>query len=366
MAKKETLLQQAEKQLKEIIISVNTNIENLGIASGKMFEALTEIQCSFDLIRGVPSETALKFEEIKKLSFSWKLQADRIEKEYNEFLAKNAMAGAAGGALGVGVAALGPTIAMGVATTFGVASTGTAISALGGAAATNAALAWLGGGALAAGGGGMATGNALLALAGPVGWAIGIASFATCGILFFIGRSRQKRLEEIFTLVTKREIKTYKLAETEIKEKFNTIINETSQLADANQEIKSFGVDYKAMSEDQQYKLGVYVNLMFYAVQNLIRPIKALVPKFTDYDIIALSRFETQLSALKAHQSKMVISLANFIHSVELSEKDIDILYKSLKKNDVFLESSGFKKEEFEKRFVSLASALFEYKYPRG
>ena len=39
---------------------------------------------------------------------------------------------------------------MGVATTFGVASTGTAISALSGAAATNAALAWLGGGALAA------------------------------------------------------------------------------------------------------------------------------------------------------------------------------------------------------------------------
>ena len=63
-------------------------------------------------------------------------------------------------------------MAMGVATTFGVASTGAAISALSGAAATNAALAWLGGGALAAGGGGMAAGEAFLALAGPVGWAI--------------------------------------------------------------------------------------------------------------------------------------------------------------------------------------------------
>ena len=52
----------------------------------------------------------------------------------------------------------------GIATTFGVASTGTAISTLSGAAATNAALAWLGGGALAAGGGGMAAGEAFLTL----------------------------------------------------------------------------------------------------------------------------------------------------------------------------------------------------------
>ena len=81
--------------------------------------------------------------------------------------------GAAGAAAGLGVAAFGPTAALAIATTFGTASTGTAIGALSGAAATNAALAWLGGGALVAGGGGMAGGNALLALAGPVGWAIG-------------------------------------------------------------------------------------------------------------------------------------------------------------------------------------------------
>lgn len=365
MAKKETPLQQAEKQVKEVIVSVNTNIEYLGMASGKMYEALTGIQRSFDLIRGVPSETALRFEEIKKLSYSWKLQAERIEKEYDEFMSKNAISGAAGGALGVGVAAFGPTVAMGVATTFGVASTGTAISALGGAAATNAALAWLGGGALAAGGGGMAAGQALLALAGPIGWTIGIASLATCGIVFFVGKSRQKRLEEIFTLVSKREIKTYKLVETEIKEKVNTIINETLQLTAANQDIKSFGIDYKSMSEDQQYKLGVYVNLMFSAAQNLIRPIKSLIPKFTDSDLEAFSRFNIQLSTLKVNQSKVVISLANFFHSIELSEKDVNILYKSLKKNDKFLESSGLKRDEFEKRFITLASVIDEYKYPR-
>ncbi|MDQ6962165.1 MAG: hypothetical protein Q9M28_06490 [Mariprofundaceae bacterium] len=56
------------------------------------------------------------------------------------------------------------------------ASTGTAISTLGGAAATNATLAWLGGGSLAAGGGGMALGTAVLSgvAAGPL---IAVAGF---------------------------------------------------------------------------------------------------------------------------------------------------------------------------------------------
>ena len=95
--------------------------------------------------------------------------------------------GGGGAALGVGggvaVAAMGPTVAMSIATTFGTASTGAAIAGLQGAAATNAALAWLGGGALAAGGGGgMAAGNAFLALAGPIGWALGAIGLVGGGL----------------------------------------------------------------------------------------------------------------------------------------------------------------------------------------
>lgn len=85
--------------------------------------------------------------------------------------ARQAAAGA-GLAVGASVAFMAPTAAMWIATTFGTASTGAAISTLSGAAATNAALAWLGGGPLAAGGSGIAAGNALLALAGPIGWSI--------------------------------------------------------------------------------------------------------------------------------------------------------------------------------------------------
>ena len=69
-----------------------------------------------------------------------------------EAQAKGSAAGASLGALGLAVA----TVAMGVATTFGVASAWSRTRRPSGAAATSASLAWIGGGALVAGGGGVA------------------------------------------------------------------------------------------------------------------------------------------------------------------------------------------------------------------
>ncbi|MXW78443.1 MAG: hypothetical protein F4Z57_05550 [Gemmatimonadetes bacterium] len=136
--------------------------------------------------------------------------------------------GAVGGTAGVGVAALGPTAAMAVATTFGTASTGTAISALSGAAATNAALAWLGGGAIAAGGGGMAAGKVLLAFAGPVGWTIG--GLALGGSAIYLN----KRNKEIAEKATQERVKV----EAEVR-----------SLETANREIKGLGQRTKEHSE---------------------------------------------------------------------------------------------------------------------
>ncbi|MGD1911293.1 MAG: hypothetical protein ACFB2X_10665 [Rivularia sp. (in: cyanobacteria)] len=67
-----------------------------------------------------------------------------------------------GGMKAIKLGAAGYGSAMTLASSVGVASTGTAISGLSGAAATNATLAWLGGGSLAAGGGGMALGSIVL------------------------------------------------------------------------------------------------------------------------------------------------------------------------------------------------------------
>lgn len=91
-----------------------------------------------------------------------------LQKKQKALEVQGSLAGA-GALAGLGVAALGPSAAMTIATTFGTASTGTAIASLSGAAAQSAALAWLGGGTLAAGGGGAAGGAMVLAAMGPVG-----------------------------------------------------------------------------------------------------------------------------------------------------------------------------------------------------
>lgn len=90
------------------------------------------------------------------------------------------------GAKSAGAAAAGYGGAVGVATSIGAASTGTAISSLSGAAATNAMLAWFGGGAIAAGGGGMAVGAAVL------GGITILPALAIGG--FFAGREGEKAM----------------------------------------------------------------------------------------------------------------------------------------------------------------------------
>ena len=83
------------------------------------------------------------------------------------------------------------------------ASTGTAISTLGGAVATNATLAWLGGGSLAAGGGGMALGTAVLG---------GIAAGPLIAVAGFVMNSKaEKNLTEAFKYESEIDINIEKM-----------------------------------------------------------------------------------------------------------------------------------------------------------
>jgi len=85
-----------------------------------------------------------------------------------------------GGAKAIAAATAGYGGAMGLATSVGVASTGTLIGSLSGAAAWNATLAWLGGGSIAAGGGGMALGSVILGGI-TIGPAVLIGGFVLAG-----------------------------------------------------------------------------------------------------------------------------------------------------------------------------------------
>ena len=203
-------------------------------------------------------ETDIREINIEKEQFKTAIEYGIEQRKALELSAKSAGAGVAAGAA---VAGMAPTAAMWVATTFGTASTGTAISALSGAAATNAALAWLGGGALAAGGGGMAAGHALLALAGPIGWGVSGTSLAVG--FWFIWRKRHKIQESKKDEIAR--LKNCVEALKEVKGKIDAISIKTASLSQNLTESLSLcsnlrGCDYNVLSDKQKATLGALVN----------------------------------------------------------------------------------------------------------
>ena len=212
--KKEALdnLKQVRKRYDDEYAIVIKNITILHEVKDGCVNLIKQIEAYYSRLANKPKEFDKIISEIKANyeKFESKIKEIEIEAKKGDKIA-GGVAGA-GVATGVGVAAFGPSLAMAVATTFGTASTGTAIASLSGAAATNAALAWLGGGALATGGGGMAAGSAFLALAGPIGWAIGGSAIVGGGL---IANNKNKKIA--------------KKAEEQTKE-INKAINSLSKL----------------------------------------------------------------------------------------------------------------------------------------
>ena len=362
--KKPTLLEISQQKAQDALNQTNRRIEDLGEFDGFFYSVYTKLQDHFDTIRNVPDDKRAQLADIKKESLAWKQQVDKIQSDYDNAMAKAKTSGAIGAA-GIGLATLGPTAAMGIATTFGVASTGTAISALSGAAATNAALAWLGGGAIAAGGGGMAAGNALLALAGPVGWTIAGVALVASGVLFFMNREKNRTLEHIYTLIADRDTNSYALALVEINERIERLKEETLRLSNTLFEIKSYGTDYNAMTEDQQYNLGAAFNLMKAALQLLLLPILGLQPKFTMDDLDSLIRCESvpYLSVSFFEKRKEVfVALCNLLYGVDLNEAEIKIFTNSLRSNKEFLKSQGVEKEYIDADLIRLIPVALDYR----
>ena len=226
-------------------------------------DAVQTITSIMELVNSIakhPKEFAIEVSEIVANKEKFKETYDFGKEEQKKL--KQSMAGAGVGvAAGTAVATVGPSAAIWVATTFGTASTGTAISALSGAAATNAALAWLGGGAVAAGGGGIASGQALLALAGPIGAGVAGASVLVSLLIFWrkkkkIQESKKQEIERILNC-------TYSLRE--LKVTVDTIAKETDELNDKLSEQYKMnasltGMNYTSLSDEQKQSLGAMVN----------------------------------------------------------------------------------------------------------
>lgn len=228
-----------EQAAKGLIVDVENLVNRLKNTPTEFDKTVSEFRVEVNKFRAVVEEMDLEARRVERVGGT-----------------------AAGGGVmaGVGVAALGPSAAMAVATTFGTASTGTAISALSGAAATNAALAWLGGGALAAGGGGMAGGSAFLALAGPVG--LGIAAAALGGAAVYTHVKNGKVAEQATKEAERVEADVRSLNAARIEIERLTGLT-TEHTAGIKTDLKHLGTapdDYKRFSDEQKKQLSSLLN----------------------------------------------------------------------------------------------------------
>lgn len=341
--KKKNQLDLIRDELSNKVKYINKLIEKLGLKTEELNKSLNNIQKSFDQIKGIPNDDLIKLNEYKEIRSNWEEQVEKIQNDFKNASIKNASAGSLFGGVGVGIATLAPTAAMGIATTFGVASTGTAISTLSGAAATNAALAWIGGGALAAGGGGMAAGSGLLALAGPIGWTIAGVSILTSGLIFFKSKNEKDRIQNIFELIGKRDLKSYDLTIVELNTRLNKIDTELPILKEAAKTLNSFGVDYKKMDKNHKLQLGTFVNLMNATTQLLTNPIQGLKPKFDEMDyhkfmdrIIYNPTLGIPGKDSCSNHKKVVVALSNLLYDIKLEGKDKTIFWNTLQNNTGF------------------------------
>ena len=230
---------------------------------GKSVELIKLVQEVVNSIANTPKQFDTELGKIGKELTKFK-ETEQYAKEAYDASLKAGVNIVGGTTAGIGIASMAPTALMSIATTFGTASTGTAISALSGAAAQKAAMAWIGrtfAGFAVKEGAGMAAGQAFLALAGPIGWGITAAS---TGISLISLTNKNKDVAEKAVKEAK-EIAKAREALDETTEKINALKSKTDRLFDdMNREkskIMSFmNLDYLSLREEDKLFLGTLVN----------------------------------------------------------------------------------------------------------
>ena len=226
-------------------------------------ELIQLVQRVVNSIANTPKEFDTELGKIGKELSKFSETEEYAKEAYNASL-KAGVNIVGGAAAGLGVASMAPTALMSIATTFGTASTGTAISALSGAAAQKAAMAWLGrtfAGFAVKEGAGMAAGQAFLALAGPIGWGITAAS---TGISLILLTNKNKELANNAVKEAK-EIAKAREALDETNEKVKALKARTDILFnDMNKQrnrITGFmNLDYLSIEDEDKLFMGTLVN----------------------------------------------------------------------------------------------------------
>lgn len=241
-----------------------TNLESEGISLYQSrLRSIDLLDLVTELVNSIANSPKSFSEDIEEMSHKKKgfRESESFAREELSSARKSAAGAGAGIAAGMAVASMAPSAAIWVATTFGTASTGTAISTLSGAAATNAAMAWLGGGALAAGGGGMATGSAFLAMAGPIGWGVAGATLLTSIALFTKKKhdiAKEKHKELVAVKQNTKTLRESLAAIGSLRAKTDSLRDCLSATFLASCRLQ--GSDYLALSDEEKLSLGSLVN----------------------------------------------------------------------------------------------------------
>lgn len=131
--------------------------------------------------------------------------------------------------------------------------------------------------------------------------------------------------------------------------------DETKKLQEAIINISSFGYDYNSMTEDQQYALGSYVNLMNSATQLLVNPILGLQPNYTDSDLsdfISWNVLGRSLIIKSDKYKSLIVYLVNLFWAIQVDDSDMKLFINSLKKNKDFLTEMGLSKDELDEKLI--------------
>jgi len=247
-----SMVESANRKVEDQRQSTNSTLEDYGQRKLRAFNGvIAEFIETFERVKNVELGESPELDKLTAGDFSNKTLAG-LRQDYQAL--KDAGLGLGAGLGGGAALAFG---AYNGTMLLATASTGTAISSLGGVAATNATLAWLGGGSLAAGGYGMAGGMMVLGgiVAGP---ALAIFGHVMGNKGEEALNTARSNLEQARTIREQAELMANKLKAIE---KVTSLANTTfskvsSQLRRAVAELKKVldndGVDFRTYSDDSK------------------------------------------------------------------------------------------------------------------
>lgn len=281
----------AAKRLDILRIQCGESLDSLG--KEKIFVLEGNVRGFLDVFKKIKN---VDFRESMGLDEISNLHIDQKDFEELDALSNFAVSIGQGGIAGIAGGAATALGAYGAASSFAVASTGTAISTLSGAAASNATLAFFGGGSLATGGLGVAGGTAVLGglVMGPALLVMGIITSAKAGKELENAKANKAEAEEIVQqlflgcdqciAIRRRTYMFYSLL-ARLDSRFYPLVDRMKSIVDSE------GYDYSKYSEDSKKAIASAASIAVTIKTIIDTPILSDAGAVTDESNVLLKKY---------------------------------------------------------------------------